>query len=289
MAGLSAPTEVLPQPKMAPAQVAAKTPAKRTIPWLIPALAVAGLLAAGAIFMLVLRPKTPEKPAAAAAPAPATTLQTQSGDMVLVPAGPFQFGEAKETGTLPAFYVDKTEVTNRAYGEFCKATGHELPAGVSSADPQLPIVNVTAVDAEAFAAWAGKRLPTAKEWEKAARGDDGREYPWGNSSDTGKANVSSTALKPATDFVTGASPYGALNMLGNAWEFVDQLTPPSARTLHDFASLLTPAPKASDPWYQIRGEGFHEPLSASALWDYTTVPARWKSPDLGFRCVKDVR
>jgi formylglycine-generating enzyme required for sulfatase activity len=289
MAGLAAPTEAMPQPKVAPPVVPAQAPAKRTFPWLIPALAVAGLVAAGVIFMLVLRPKTPDKPAATPAPVRAATLQMQSGDMVLVPAGPFQFGEARETATLPAFYVDKTEVTNRAYGEFCKAAGRELPAAIASADAELPVVNVTVVDAQAFAAWAGKRLPTAKEWEKAARGDDGRVYPWGNSPDAGKANVSSTALKAANDYAAGASPYGALNMLGNAWEFVDQLTPPSARTLHDFAALLTPAPKASDPWYQIRGEGFHEPLSANALWDYTTVPGRWKSPDLGFRCVKDVR
>jgi serine/threonine-protein kinase len=281
---LNAPTEVLPQPKPAPPPPAAK----RGFPWLILVLGLVALVAATAMFFLVVRSKTSAPPTMASAPAPRATIATSSGEMVLVPGGPFEFGQNKQTATLPAFYIDKTEVTNAAYGEFCKATGRELPSGFAAAGADYPVVNVTILDAHAFATWAGKRLPNAKEWEKAARGDDGRTYPWGNDMDASKANVASTGLKPASDFAAGASPYGALNMVGNAWEYVEQLSPPSATALARFAKLLTPAPTAADPWYMIRGEGFREPLDPSAIWDFTTVPSRWKSPDLGFRCVKDV-
>lgn len=293
LADLAAPTEMMPQAKAAaavaqPEVKPAETGGKRSFLWLLPVSGVVGLLAAAALFFLVLRPKAPPKPAAPAAVAQAETIQTSTGAMVLVPAGPFEFGENKQTATLPAFYIDKTEVTNAAYGEFCKATGRPVPD--AAADASLPVVNVTILDAHEFAAWAGKRLPTAKEWEKAARGDDGRTFPWGNAADASKANVGGgSGLKPVTDYSDGASPYGALNMVGNAWEFVEQLTPPSAQTVARFDALLKPAPTTADPWYQIRGEGFREPLLPAALWDFTTVPARWKAPDLGFRCVKDVR
>ena len=128
--------------------------------------------------------------------------------------------------TLPAFYIDRTEVTNAEYAAFCKATGYKLPDKFSEGKPDYPVVNVTIVDAHAFASWAGKRLPNSKEWEKAARGEDGRLYPWGDQPDMSKANINSNGPRPVTDFASGASPYGALQMVGNVWEFVEQLSPP---------------------------------------------------------------
>jgi len=296
LAGVEAPTVALPQPPApaaAPAGAETAKPqeaGKRSFLWLLPVLAVVGLAAAAGLFWLVLRPKMPPAPAVAAkTPAPAASIATSTGEMVLVPAGPFEFGEKKQTATLAAYYIDKTEVSNAAYGEFCKATGRDLPPGFAAGKPDLPVVNVTIVDAHGFAAWAGKRLPNAREWEKAARGDDGREYPWGNDPDPAKANIHSSGLQPVSDFANGASPYGALNMVGNAWEYVEQLSPPSANTLAYFDKKLRPPPTAEEPWYMIRGEGFQEPgLAPGAIWDFTTVPSRWRSPDLGFRCVKDV-
>ena len=85
----------------------------------------------------------------------------------------------------------------------------------------------------------------------------------------------------------GASPYGALQMVGNVWELIEQLTPPSEENMENFRILLTPAPQADEPWYQVRGESFDDPLAQNVIWDSTTVPARWKMRNIGFRCAKD--
>ena len=121
------------------------------------------------------------------------TISTPTGEMVLVPAGSFLFGEKKEPVSLPAFYIDKTEVTNAAYADFCRATNRPLPPAFPRKSAGLPVVNVSILDAQLFVKWAGKRLPTAREWEKAARGTDGRDFPWGNEADPSKANIDSQA------------------------------------------------------------------------------------------------
>jgi formylglycine-generating enzyme required for sulfatase activity len=239
---------------------------------------LAVVILAGAYFDL--RPKPP---------ALAPTVSASTGEMVLVPAGAFKFGQDKQHARLPAFYIDKTEVTNAAYQEFCNATGRTLPDGFRADQPTLPVVSVSVIDAHAFATWAGKRLPTAKEWEKAARGTDGRSYPWGNERDPSRANVGTKSLRPVTDFPNGASPYGALQMIGNAWERVEQLAQPSEQAMETFRTLLDPPPMPNEPWYLVRGGAFDNEFSDSLLWDSTTVPARMKIPNLGFRCARDAK
>ena len=289
MANADAPTIAVEQVPDLPARKATEAPVAAAAAgpaWLIPGIAVLALIAAVGGY-LALRPKAgPE----AKAPAPlATTIAASAGDMVLVPAGDFEFGKDRQHASLPAFYMDKTEVTNAAYQQFCSATGRPLPAGFAAGQPGLPVVNVSILDAHAFANWAGKRLPTGKEWEKAARGTDGRNYPWGDAQDGSRANLASTGLRPATDFPGGASPYGVLQMEGNAWELVEELAQPSQQALENFRIALKPPPTPDEPWYAIRGGGFDTPLTDTLLWDFTTVPARWKAPNLGFRCAKDVR
>ena len=95
--------------------------------------------------------------------------------------------------------------------------------------------------------------------------------------------------EPVTSRPEGASPYGALNMVGNVWEYVEQLSVPSAQAIENFRIRLNPAPRSDEPWYQIRGESFapEERLAQNVIWDFTTVPARWKAPNIGFRCAKD--
>jgi formylglycine-generating enzyme required for sulfatase activity len=215
-------------------------------------------------------------------------ISTSAGDMVLVPAGEFEWGQKKERVSLPAFYVDKAEVTNAAYGRFCRETQRPLPEGFRQDQPEYPVVNVTILNARDYAHSVGKRLPNAREWEKAARGADGRTYPWGNQADSSLANVSGKELQPVAGFFDGASPCGALQMVGNVWEFVDQLTVPGPKALEYFRRTLRPPPSADEPWYAIRGQSFRQPsLSADVIWDLATVPARWKAADIGFRCVKD--
>jgi eukaryotic-like serine/threonine-protein kinase len=273
----SAPTVAVPAPVLEKAE---PLPAKGAPKWMFAtAAALLLLLVAGGAY-LALRPK---------APVLARTMNTSTGEMVLVPAGAFLYGEKKVAASLPAFYIDRTEVTNAEYAAFCKATGYKLPEKFPADKPDLPVVNVTVVDAHAYASWAGKRLPTAKEWEKAARGTDGRLYPWGDAPDASKANLNSSGPRPATEMPEGASPYGALQMVGNVWEFLEQLSPPpSENALAYFRQKLQPPPGANEPWYLIRGESFNEKeLQPGVIWDSGIVPGRWKDLNLGFRCVME--
>jgi len=268
LTGQEAPTQILPerqQPSPAPA------PTRRA--WWLAAATLVALLAAVGLFF-ALRQK--------AAPPPE--------GMVLVPAGRFLFGEKKEPVSLPAFYIDRTEVTNAAYLAFCRATHRELPPDFPQDRPDYPAVNVTIRDAQAFAQWAGKRLPTAREWEMAARGTDGRSYPWGNIADAGRANVGTNTLRPAADLPAGDSPFGVRQMVGNAWEFVGQTATPGQRSQEYFARMLTPPPGPGEPWYTIRGGAFNtKELDENLIRDAAIVPARWRDKNLGFRCARDGR
>ncbi len=228
-------------------------------------------------------------PAEVKAPALASTLALPSGNMVLIPEGEFLSGKDKQPTPMPAFYIDKTEVTNRAYDAFSKATGRALPEGFPADKPDFPVVNVSFADAHAFAEWAGKRLPKAKEWEKAARGADGRLFPWGNDRDPARANVATKTIKPANSYPAGASPYGALQMVGNVWELVDQVATPSDRAMQYFVKVMKPPPTRKEPWIQIKGASFNDDLPNEVIWDSTTVPARWEDRNIGFRCAKDAR
>lgn len=114
-------------------------------------------------------------------------------DMIRIPAGPFIFGETSQTVDVPEFYIDRTEVTVEQYAAFVKSSGY-VPQGdwKLHTGPGLehnPVVKVTLRDAMAYAAYYDKRIPTSTEWEKAARGTDGRRYPWGNEWRADAANV----------------------------------------------------------------------------------------------------
>ena len=258
----------------APAASSPRRPA-----WMIPAAALGILLFLGALYFAV-RPKGGGELA--------KILSTPTGLMVLVPAGDFQFGENKEHISLPAFYIDQTEVSNGMYARFCKETKHDLPLRFDREKAEYPVVNVTIGDARDFAKWAGKRLPNSREWEKAARGVDGRTYPWGDQLDNSRVNVGTNGVQPVHAFSDGASPYGALQMIGNVWELVDQPTAPSPRALERFKKILDPPPDANEAWYMIRGESFQERVvSPDIIWDSSSFPVRSKGLNIGFRCVKD--
>jgi formylglycine-generating enzyme required for sulfatase activity len=172
--------------------------------------------------------------------------------MVLIPAGPFVMGSDKEDTegraqefgamkpwyldehprqvvNLPSYFIDRTEVTNGQYLLYLRATGAPVPKGWGSANtaPEArdrPVTGVNWFEADRFCRWLGKRLPTEAEWEKAARGPDGREFPWGDTFDPQKGNTGATRLgsvMPVGHFPEGASPYGVLDMVGNVWEWTD--------------------------------------------------------------------
>lgn len=158
--------------------------------------------------------------------------------MALVPAGEFLYGFDNQRMSLPAFYMDLYEVTTSRYATFLQATSHSQPKFWEdvrpASDGDLPVVGMDAADAKAYCRWAGKRLPTSQEWEKAARGVDGRTYPWGNNVPTASlanygpafcgpfCNVYEEKLKPVNSYPQGRSPYGIYNMAGNAYEWVEE-------------------------------------------------------------------
>lgn len=219
------------------------------------------------------------------------TITDTNSVMLLVPAGSFIFGSdapespnKRESVDLPAFYVDATEVSNGAYAKFCEATGHTKPSDPDfTRHPDFPVAGVTFGDAQAFAQWAGKRLPTEQEWEKAARGTDGRTYPWGN-----EAMSTPTSLQPVDALPDRQSPFGALNMAGNVWEWTTTRFPVTSREIDDMKQVLQ-TQSVSTEWYSIKGGSF-SPHQEAFLRSFMRRgwPADQISPYIGFRCVKDV-
>jgi formylglycine-generating enzyme required for sulfatase activity len=300
IADLDAPTLLLPAAPSKTAEghkPAPPHPAPSRPVWLMPSVLVAIIaLAVGIYFATRPQAATDAKTPATQAevrPVLAKTIEMKGGAMVLVEAGSFLAGQKKQPQTLPAFYIDKTEVSNADYAQFCAETKHALPEGFRVDKPELPVVNVLILDARAFAAWAGKRLPKGREWEKAARGKYGFFYPWGNDKDPARANVGSGRLLPVSALPNGASPYGALNMSGNVWELVDEVSPPGEGAMAEFTTLfkgLRRAPPTRDEaWYMVRGQSYvaQEKLEPEGLWDIFTVPERGSQFNIGFRCVKD--
>jgi formylglycine-generating enzyme required for sulfatase activity len=131
---------------------------------------------------------------------------------------------------LPDYYIGKTPVTNIQYATFVQAINHQQPFYWQGGQPPAdkldhPVVGVSWYDAVAYCQWltenAGRlyRLPTEAEWEKAARGTDGRIYPWGNQWDAKRCNTIVGGPSPVGAYPNGASPYGLLDMAGNVWEW----------------------------------------------------------------------
>jgi formylglycine-generating enzyme required for sulfatase activity len=175
-------------------------------------------------------PTSTPRPAATPTSAPSNKPNT-----VYITGGTFTLGSdagnedetPQQEMVINSYNMDLYPVTNAQYKEFVDAIGHvaprhwkegAIPAGLTD----HPVVWVTWADAEAFCTWAGKRLPTEFEWEKAARGEDGRAYPWGNTFDVANCNTRESNLKttsPVGSYPGGASPYGLLDMAGNVWQW----------------------------------------------------------------------
>ena len=153
--------------------------------------------------------------------------QVDIDQQMLIPAGPFLFGEDLEQHYLAPFYMDRYPVTNRQFECYVAETGHPHPRnwaeGVPSPDLlDHPVTGVSFFDAAAYAVWRDRTLPTEQQWEKAARGTDGRIYPWGNRFNL--RNLNSRASKRRSTsavyhYPHGKSPFGVMDLAGNVWEW----------------------------------------------------------------------
>jgi formylglycine-generating enzyme required for sulfatase activity len=184
-------------------------------------------------------------------------------DMVLVPAGSFLFGDdaQRRSATLPAFLIDLFEVTNARYAGF---RDHEYDPLAS----HRPVVNVSWNQARQFCLSQGRRLPTEEEWEKAARGTDGRLYPWGNDYDPARANAGQRFPGPTNTgaFEEGRSPYGLYDMAGNVAEWTE----------------------SSDGDVKVyRGGSWASAPEGVRVTSRGIIAPAHRLPDLGFRCAMD--
>jgi formylglycine-generating enzyme required for sulfatase activity len=247
-------------------------------------------------------------------PLPAEATSPPEVEMALIPAGPFQVGSkggdldesAIHPVLLDAYAIDVYEVTNAEYAAFLNDRGNQIETfiywydvgsdgshiarrgGEWVADPDYtdhPVGNVSWYGARAFCGWRGGRLPTEAEWEKAARGTDGRTYPWGEGIDCGRANYAGCRGDTAAvgSYPNGSSPYGVLDMAGNAWEWVSDWYD------QDYYSLLSarsrnPVGPSSGTRKVIRGGSWtanaNLARSSNRLGEFATT----RHPTIGFRC-----
>ena len=221
-------------------------------------------------------------------------------EMVLVPGGEFEMGKKGKDDHSPAhrvyideFYLDKYEVTNAQYAEFCLATDRNLPEFWeidhfrSGPDfPNHPVTGISWYDAKAYAEWAGKRLPTEAEWECAARGGlAGRDYPGGDKIDSSNANFSK-AEKGGTLAVASypANAFGLHDMVGNAGEWVADYY---AGNYYEASPDKNPTGPEEGKFRVFRGGGWHTGPGCSKVFYRNGLPPNWVDFNVGFRCAKD--
>ncbi len=213
-------------------------------------------------------------------------------DTVHVPAGPAQLGGPGYSSmvgpaefNLNGYRIDRFEVSNARYSAFIKATGHSEPAFADDAEfnkPDQPVTGVTWNDASSFCKWAGGRLPTEVEWEKAARGTDGRKYPWGNEEALSFAYLEGEVPASIGSHPKDISPYGAYDMAGNVSEWVDDFRIAGNVCV---PGILQPADNRLQMRSYLRGNNFqglpHMTKVHHRLWDYSDTVSEF----FGFRCV----
>jgi len=229
--------------------------------------------------------------------------QVEDQNMVLIPAGEFIMGKNSSSPTdwqpehkvtIDAFYLDKYEVTNKQYYEYCTKTNTPLPEFWESSQfkcsleyPDHPVIGVSFIDAVRYAHWAGKRLPTEAEWEYAARGGlPNSNFPWGNQIDSTLVNYGKkykTTLKVGSFKPNG---YGLFDMGGNVWEWT------SDNYSDDFYSRSpsqNPTGPSTGRFKVIRGGSWHSGAMCVQTYYRNGLSSSWIDFAVGFRCAKNVK
>ena len=222
---------------------------------------------------------------------------------VEVPEGAFTMGcdRGEDDPTCPAdaspahevvlsgFWIDRLEVQVGDYGACIQAGGCTPPTtpGVPTDEADLPVTSVSLEQADNYCAWRGKRLPTEAEWEKAARGTDGRAYPWGDTpADCTRARLPwcGDRVGPAGAYPRGASPYGALDMVGNAWELVADFY---GDTYYAESPTNNPGGPDASGLHLARGASLMAGGDSARVTRRVPTVGDNASPLVGFRCVEE--
>lgn len=237
--------------------------------------------------------------------------------MVLIPEGSFPMGVPhgdRDGGRdeyprhdvfVDNFYIDKFELTNGRYLEFVKATNHRVPQNPKNATRNLwqgdtitesltdrPVVNVDWADAQAYCQWAGKRLPTEAEWEKAAKGTADRRFPWGNVEPTNKHLnfnqqwIGEKTLMPVGSYELGKSPFGVYDMAGNVWEWVNDWYDPK---YYEKSPAKNPTGPVSGTKRVLRGSGWENETPTVRIFTRVEGDPTNRNESTGFRCAMDAR
>lgn len=267
---------------------------------------------------------------ASAGPEPPKTVVPE--DMLGVPGGTFHMGyegRGAQKDEMPAhdvtlkpFLLDKTEVTNEAYFKCVDANvcRKHFPASSEAnkfgkdekfRTPRRPISSISRSDAETYCRWLGKRLPTEAEWERAARGSDGRTWPWGNDKPTrDHAVFASSITEDVGTHPKGAGPYGHLDLAGNVWEWVADMYDPYAYrragaskgvpgTCEEIMTTLKELKHANQQGFTgsnpipdecehvLRGGAFNYDAFGLRSANRVHHPGRFRLIMSGFRCAKD--
>jgi formylglycine-generating enzyme len=236
--------------------------------------------------------------------------------MVEIPSGSFPMGVPpgdRDGGRdeyprheilLDTFWIDQFEVTNGRYIEFVKSAGHRVPRNPTNPTRNLwqgdtiteslaerPVINVDWFDADAYCKWAGKRLPTEAEWEKAAKGTSDRRFPWGNVEPTGKHLnynqrwIGEKTLMPVGSYEAGKSPYGVYDVVGNVWEWVNDWY--DARYYEKSPSKNPTGPQEGTKKV-IRGAGWQNETPTVRIFTRVDSDPSMRNESTGFRCAADV-
>jgi iron(II)-dependent oxidoreductase len=241
--------------------------------------------------------------------------------MIDIPAGPFLMGtdrrrsdaydRPRHSVSLPAYSIDKYPVTNAQYARFVAATNHRPPLHWNDGKlpPGLelhPVTMVSWYDASSYAEWAGKRLPTEAEWEKAARGEQGIRWPWGDKMDIERLNTyySIGATTSVLRFKGGSSPYGVMDMAGNVSEWtaddfaayagtdadasVFQGKVAVASTPKDQAMKVVDLVAVDDKYKVLRGGSWKSDPFSTAVYHRNFSWPKYASDFFGFRCASDI-
>lgn len=237
--------------------------------------------------------------------------------MVLIPEGSFPMGVPhgdRDGGRdeyprhdvfVNNFYIDKFELTNSRYLEFVKATNHRIPQNPKNATRNLwqgdtitesladrPVVNVDWADANAYCQWAGKRLPTEAEWEKAAKGTADRRFPWGNVEPTNKHLnfnqqwIGEKTLMPVGSYELGKSPFGVYDMAGNVWEWVNDWYDAK---YYEKSPAKNPTGPETGTKRVLRGSGWQNETPTVRIFTRVDSDPTIRNESTGFRCAMDVR